>query len=113
MNEEILKKILEVLERIEKKLDENRGFFEEGSVITNPKVLSVYQDYEKRDLVNFLMRQGLPKRMPDECPKCYEKGKKVKGVMDGDTEFSNSIVYHYHCPVCGYKWIAQIRIKPR
>lgn len=105
MSEKILYRILKVLEEINDKLDSLLS----GQVFLDEKTERIMKEYEKRDLANFIARVGLPARLPNECPKCYEKGRISKGQVIEMTEFKNSIAIKYRCPTCGYKWVSQIK----
>ncbi|GAI87226.1 unnamed protein product, partial [marine sediment metagenome] len=49
---------------------------------TDERTLEVLKEYEKRGIAEYVMRHGLPSRLPDECPECWEKRKKIsKGVF--------------------------------
>jgi len=105
---EILKEILEELKKINEKLDDLMN----GPQFIDEDVEKIYKEYEKRDLANFIQRFGPPPRLPNECPKCYENGKRSVGIVVKEEEFKNSIAITYECPICGYRWVSQIK-KPK
>lgn len=77
--------------------------------VTDEKSLEILKEYERRDLAEFIMRRGLPPRLPDECPECWERKKKVsKGVLVDTDEFKHSKVLVFKCsdPNCGHRWVA-------
>ena len=117
MNEDEIKELLyiiaQLLKEINKKIDDlkNNGVNNQDNnvMFLDEKTEKFMKEYEKRDLANFIEKYGMPKALPNECPKCYEKGKIVKGQLIDTIEFKHSIVYKYKCPVCGHVWVSQIK----
>lgn len=87
--EDLLRQILDTLRRIERRLD-SLGALGGGIPVTDEKSLEILKEYEHRDLAEFIMRRGPPPRLPDECPECWERRKKVsKGVLVDTDEFKH------------------------
>ncbi|MBA7666225.1 hypothetical protein ES703_74303 [subsurface metagenome] len=112
MMEDLLKQILDVLKRMERKLDALGGGNPGEIPITDEKTLGVLKEYETRGIAEYVMRHGLPNRLPNECPECWEKRKKIsKGVLVHTDEFKHSRAWTFKCPDpdCGHRWVAQIK----
>jgi len=103
----LLGRVLAMLERIEARLKtrENPG---EGILVMNEKTLGLLKEYERRGLMEFIQKHGLPPRAFDECPYCWEQNKLSKGSPVARDEFKRSVAVTYE-GTCGHRWVAQIK----
>ena len=93
------------LEKIERALGEPKRSHNIDSLpVTDERTLRILHEYEQRGIVELIMKHGLPPRLPNECPKC-----RAKGGLTEIEEFKRSIVWHFNCPSCGNRWVAQLR----
>jgi len=67
-----------------------------------------YEKWLREQAVWDILMHPRPRR-PNECPKCFEEGRRTKGILVEETEFTHSKVFHFVCPRNGTKWVWQIK----
>jgi phosphatidate phosphatase PAH1 len=99
----------EDIERIEQKINDFISFLSQNIELNpNPDnpLMKELKDRENRIIANILI-QTKKERLSNECPRCFKKGRIVKGLVVQKIPFKQSLAFIFECPECGFRWGAQ------